>query len=93
LAQFAERGVQAVVKIDEGVSRPKALAQVVSAHQSARLFQEARQNIKWFPLKMNSSAVLAQFACFQTNFKRAESILRRISTLKGHYLPNPSCSF
>ncbi len=90
LPQFAERGVQAVVKIDKRVCWPQPLPQAFAADQSARLLQQASQNFKWFALQMNSSAVLVQFACFQTNLERTKSILRQISMLKGHDLRHPA---
>ena len=64
LANFVHSGIQAVIVIDEGIRRPKPLAQFFPAHQFAGTIEQFEQNLQRLPLQARARLpFLAQFSC------------------------------
>ena len=82
--QRLDSGVHAVLKIDEGISRPKALLQLLAGEQLARLFKQQGEDLKGAAGQTNLAAMLAEFACAEVNVIGAEAQLGRNGERVAH---------
>jgi hypothetical protein len=74
LSKFVDDGIQAVVKIDEGVRWPEFLPQVFSSNHFPGSLQQYDENSKWLVLQMHAHSGLAQFAARGIGFENSEAI-------------------
>src|SRR5262245_46953403 len=74
LAQAVHRRVQAVVEIDERVSRPELLAEFVASNEIAAAVHEEQKDVEWAAAQLDDAALLAQFAQAAVDFEQAEAI-------------------
>ncbi len=65
--------VQAVIKINECVRRPKLLTQVLAGYDLSRSFQQNRQHLEGLFLQLDSDPALVEFALLQINFKDSKA--------------------
>src|SRR5438270_5274302 len=65
LANFVHRGIQSMLEIDEGISRPKALSQLLSRDQLARVRKKRSKNLKWLFLEFEAMPLPASFSAAQ----------------------------
>jgi hypothetical protein len=66
IQSFAEAGngaVEAVVKVHEGLGRPKLLTQLLACDGFAGALEQHGQNLKWLLLEFDLPALFPQFAC------------------------------
>jgi len=89
LAQFVDRRVQAVIKIDESIGRPDRRAQLFPGYYLAGMLQQQREHMEGLLLKLDPYALLAQFARPQVKLKRSEVQDRGWLGLKSHGLFRP----
>jgi hypothetical protein len=61
-----------VVKIDESVASPEAVAQFVSRDNLARIFKEHRQDLERLLWEFETKTVLAKLAGLQVHFENPE---------------------
>ena len=73
IAQPLDRGIQAMVEVDEGVRRPKLAAQFLSGNQFSRSFQQRRQYLQRLILELYLLSPLAQFPGVEIDLERAEN--------------------
>src|SRR5262249_15635023 len=66
-------GVNAVIKLDDGVIRPQSLPYLLPQDYSPRLNQQHSQNLERLFLKTDPRAVFGQFAGPNVEFKRPKS--------------------
>ena len=72
-AQPLDRGVQAVLEIDEGPRGPQTLAQLLPRHDVAGPLEHDRENLERLILQPDADAALAQLARAQIDFECSES--------------------
>ena len=58
-AQPLDRGIQAVLEIDEGPRRPQALAQLVARHDIARTIEHHHENFERLILQPDADSSLS----------------------------------
>jgi hypothetical protein len=73
LANFVHCGIQSMLKIDEGISGPKALSQLLPRDQLARTRKQRCKNLKGLFLKLESLPLPAQLAAAQISFVLTEA--------------------
>ena len=84
-AQPLDRGVQAVLEIDERPGRPQALPQLFTRHDFARTIEHHRENFERLILKPDADSALPQLARAQIDFEGPESLdVRRASFQRQH---------
>src|SRR6516225_6344712 len=84
LTQFADRRVQAIFEIDEGVFRPEPLMERLPRYEPSPFLEQGKQDLKRFLLQTQLAAALAQFACRWVGFKwtkakRMAGLARRLA--------------
>jgi hypothetical protein len=57
-----------MLKIDEGISRPKTLSQLLARYQLAWARKQRSQNLKGFVLKLQAMPLPPQFSAAQVSF-------------------------
>ena len=73
LADFVDRGVQAVVEIDECIRRPKLLLQLFSRDYFARALQQQGEYLKGLTLQAQLHSILAEFTGAEVKFENAKA--------------------
>src|SRR5258708_9601395 len=68
-ANLVDRGIQAVVEVNEGVGGPELVAQFFSGNDDAWTFEEECQKRKRLGLQADTRSLLAKFSGFQVGFK------------------------
>ena len=69
--------VEAVVEVNECISRPQAMAQIVASDDFSRLFQKQRQYLERLLLDLDLDAAPAEFAGVQVKFEDAKATRAR----------------
>jgi hypothetical protein len=88
VAESANRGVQTVVKINEGVGRPELLLQFVTSNDLARPFDESKQYLERLLLQAHTRAVAAKLSRAHVHFEGTETDCRQlIRAGYRHYHP------
>jgi hypothetical protein len=73
IAQPLDRGIQAMIEVNEGVRRPEFIAQFLSSNELSRPFQERRQYLKGLFLQFYLLSPLAQFPGVEIDLEGAEA--------------------
>jgi hypothetical protein len=58
IPQFADRGIQSFIELDEGIGWPELLSQLVAGHQLSGVLQQDPEDLKWFFLNVNRDPAL-----------------------------------
>jgi hypothetical protein len=82
--QLVDRGVQAVVEVDESVFRPDLRTQLLATHHIARSLQQHSKYVKGLFLNPDSLSLLPQFSGPQIHLKRSEPPDVRRTGLRDH---------
>ena len=78
IAQPADRGVQAVIKIDKGVRRPKLLLQFIADNDLTRSFDQSKQYLERLFLQPYPRTVATKFPRPQIHFERTKADRRQL---------------
>jgi hypothetical protein len=90
LPKLANRGVQAIVKVDERVARPQLVTQFVTADHFSGTLQEQGKDLKGLRLKSDLLSVLEELTSPQIDDEVLEA--RRIRGGRGgHERALPGC--
>jgi hypothetical protein len=73
IAQPANRGIQAVLEIDERVFPPEALSQLLTGDQVAGMIQQRLENLKRLVGEIDPDTGLPQLARAQVQLERAKA--------------------
>src|SRR5580692_2391299 len=97
-AQLGHGFVEAAIKIDEGVGRPKFLAEFLAGYHFPRMFQQKRENLEGLLLQLDSNTAFAQLCRAQIHFKDAKAptlraAFRALHTGTPLWWQKPSMSF
>ena len=71
-ADLVDRGIQAVIEVDEGIFRPEFLAEFFTSDCAGAL-QEQKKQLKGLVLQAHSGTTLAEFLCAGVDLKDAEA--------------------
>jgi len=69
--------VEAVVEVNEGISRPQAIVQIVASDDLSRLFQNQRQYLERLLLDFDLDAATAELAGVQVKLENAKATRAR----------------
>ena len=87
-SDLVHRRVQAVIEVNEGVSRPELFAEFLASHDSAGAFQQNSEHCERLFLDSEACAVLAKFARDQVRLKHTEArnsrFARSLRKRRGH---------
>src|SRR5262249_7439746 len=86
-AKLVNGFVEAVIKIDEGVSGPEFCAQFFASDDLAGTFEQRGEKSERLILETDALAVVAQFSCLQIQLKRSELNALRTSNRMFHRGP------
>lgn len=73
IAQSIDRDVKTMVELDESTVRPEPATQVFSAPQTARLLEQAKQNLQRLTLKPDLDSGLAEFPRLSVQLETPET--------------------
>jgi hypothetical protein len=87
LAELIHSGVQAMLKIDEGILRPEPGSEFFAQHDLGRTFEQQPRNLKRLPVEPDCVSVLAKLPSARIKLKGAKALgqgrLRSLSHERG----------
>src|ERR1700688_741480 len=97
-AQLGHGFVEAAIKIDERVGRPKFVAEFLAGYDFPGMFQQKRENLEGLLLQLDSNTAFAQLRRAQVHFKDAKAptlraAFRALHTGTPLWWQKPSMSF
>jgi hypothetical protein len=70
---FIDRGIQAVIEVDEGVGGPEALLDLFAGDDFSGSFEEQGEDLEGLSLEAELDAALPQFARAEIEFENSET--------------------
>jgi hypothetical protein len=92
VAQLPDGDIQARIKVDKGVFRPKTRVQVGPAYGLAGIFQERLENLSRLALQLEAYAMLAQTAAVRLELEGPEGVFGGHGLRKDRLLTACLCS-